>query len=234
MSEDSQSTQPNPPNGVSRDTFEGNRMEDVPLQQIHSQLLREKEEPTENFSPMPLTLMAMCAVLIFWAGLYLAWYSGDLDPFRFDETQRGASGIADAPREIDMLALGRRVYNQNCVACHQSDGRGQSGVFPPLVAADWVQEESPDRIIKVVLAGLAGPILVNGNPYNNAMTAFNRLSDRDIAAVLTFIRTEPTWQNNAPAVTPEMVAAVRAEFGGRTEPWTGPELEAIHGPVSSR
>lgn len=209
-------------------------MDDVPLQQIHSQLLREKDEPTENFSPMPLTLMALCGVLIFWAGIYLAYYSGDLDPFRFDETQRGGSAVAQGPREIDMMALGRRVYNQNCVACHQSDGRGQTGVFPPLVAADWVMEESPDRIIKVVLAGLVGPILVNGQPYNNAMTAFGRLSDRDIAAVLTFIRTEPTWQNNAPPVTPEMVAAVRAEFGARTEPWTGPELEAIHGPVPPR
>lgn len=128
------------------------------------------------------------------------------------------------------MALGRRIYSQNCAVCHQSSGRGLPGVYPTLVNADWVQDH-PDRLIKVILSGLAGPITVNGQPYNNAMTAFGRLSDQQIAAVLTYIRTDPAFENNSYAVEVERVARVRADFGARTEPWSQVELDAIHGPV---
>jgi len=220
-----------PPQGDSRDTFEANRFEDETLQRVHSQLMREKEEPTERFSPTPLALIGMFMLLAFWAGIYLIKYSGGFDPFHYDETkQAGAGAAAEAPREIDMLALGRRVYSQNCVACHQANGLGLPNVYPPLNGSDWVKD-NPERIIKVVLSGLQGAVVVNGNTYNNAMTPFGRLSDREIAAVLTFLRTDPEFNNNSYEVTPELVAAVRADYGARTDPWTQAELEAIHGPV---
>lgn len=225
-----QDTQPNPPDGKSRPTYEGNRFEDAQLQRVHSQLLREKDEPTENLSPMPLFLVALFMILAFWAGFYLVKYSGDFGPFHYDETQP-VGGLASAgPKEVDMMALGTRIFAQNCAVCHQQDGRGQAGVYPPLVASDWVRD-NPERLVKVVLAGLAGPVVVNGNPYNNAMTAFGRLSDQQIAAVLTYIRTSADYENNSYAVSPELVAQVRAEYGARAEPWSAPELEAIHGPV---
>jgi mono/diheme cytochrome c family protein len=225
--------QPNPPDGNSRQSFEGNRFQDDDLQKVHSQLMREKEEPTENFSPMPLFLVGLFMVLAFWAGIYLVKYSGDFGPFHYDETK--VAGVAEdtGPREVDMMALGKRIYNQNCVACHQSSGLGLPGVYPPLVAADWVQD-NPERLIKVILAGLAGPVVVNGNDYNNAMTAFGRLSDQQIAAVLTYIRTDPAYENASYPVEPELVAQVRADYGARTEPWTQVELEEIHGPVTGQ
>lgn len=220
-----------PPDGDSRPTFEGTRFEDADLQKIHTQLMREKEEPTENFSPMPLFLVAVFMILAFWAGVYLVHYSGDFGPFHYDETVRGGAAEATGPREVDMMALGKRIYNQNCVACHQASGMGLPGVYPTLVNSDWVQD-NPERLIKVVLAGLAGPVVVNGNPYNNAMTPFGRLSDQHIAAVLTYIRTDPAYQNASYAVSEELVAEVRAAYGSRTDPWSQPELEAIHGPVT--
>jgi mono/diheme cytochrome c family protein len=219
-----------PPEGKSRPTFEGTEFDDRDLQKIHSQLIREKEEPTENFSPMPLFLVAVFMILAFWAGIYLVHYSGDFGPFHYDETAKAGAGEDTGPREVDMMALGKRIYNQNCVACHQSSGLGLPGVYPPLVASEWVHD-NPERLIKVVLAGLAGPVVVKGNEYNNAMTAFNRLSDQHIAAVLTYIRTDPEYQNNSYAVSEELVAEVRAAYGARAEPWSQPELEAIHGPA---
>jgi hypothetical protein len=99
------------------------------------------------------------------------------------------------------------------------------------VASDWVKD-NPERLVKIILAGMAGPIVVNGNEYNNAMTAFGRLSDQQIAAVLTYIRTDVDYRNDSYAVSEELVAAVRAEYGARTEPWSQVELEAIHGPVT--
>lgn len=220
-----------PPTGESRPTFEGTRFEDVDLHKVHTQLMREKEEPSENFSPMPLFLVALFMILAFWAGIYIVHYSGDFGPFHYNETVRAGEGEVVGPKEVDMLALGARIYNQNCVACHQSSGLGLPGVYPPLVASDWVRD-NPERLIKIVLAGMAGPIVVNGNTYNNAMTAFARLKDQQIAAVLTYIRTHPDYNNDSYPVTEALVASVRAAYGARSEPWSQVELEAIHGPVT--
>lgn len=220
-----------PSEGKSRSTFEGTKFDDSDLQSVHSQLMREKEEPTENFSPMPLFLVALFMGLAFWAGVYLVHYSGDFGPYHYDETLKPGTASASGPQEIDMMALGTRIYSQNCVACHQSNGQGLPGVYPTLVNSDWVQD-NPERLIKVMLAGLAGPVTVNGNEYNNAMTAFGRLSDQQIAAVLTYIRTDPDYENDSYAVEEDLVAEVRAAYGERNEPWSQPELEAIHGPVT--
>jgi len=224
---------PAPPSGPSKSTYEKTRFEDADLQRVHAQLMREKEEPTENFSPTPLVLVALFMCFAFWAGIYLVQYSGDFGPFHYDETRRPGVTQDTGPREVDMLVLGRRVYNQNCVACHQASGRGLPGVYPTLVAADWVMD-SPERLIKVILAGLAGPVVVNGNPYNNAMTAFGRLNDQQIAAVLTYIRTDPAFENNSYPVEPALVAEVRAAYGARSDPWSQRELDALHGPVTGR
>ena len=75
-------------------------------------------------------------------------------------------------------------------------------------------------------------VTVNGNQYNNAMTPFRQLRDQQIAAVLTYIRTSPDFQNNSYEVSEELVASVRAEYGDRQDTWTQVELEAIHGPVT--
>lgn len=229
MSEDR--SNPHPPDERSRDTFEKTRFEDTNLQKVHAQLLREKEEPTENFSPMPLAFVGLFMVLAFWSGIYLVWYSGDFGPFHFDETMKPGALVDEGPREVDMMALGRRIYSQNCVACHQSSGRGIPGVYPSLVNVDWMQD-NPERLVKVIHSGLAGPIQVNGQDYNNAMTGFARLSDQQVAAVLTYLRTDDSFENNSYPVSEELVSRVRAEFGARTEPWTQPELEEIHGPVT--
>lgn len=220
-----------PPDGKSRETFEGNKFQDDHLQQVHAQLMREKEEPSENFSPMPLFLVALFMVLAFWAGIYVVKYSGGFSTFHYDETRVAGVAVATGPVEVDMMALGARIYAQNCVACHQQDGRGLPGVYPPLVNSDWVQD-NPERLIKIILAGMAGPVVVNGNEYNNAMTAFNRLSDQQIAAVLTYIRTSSDYENGSHVVEEDLVATVRADYGSRSEPWSAVELEAIHGPVT--
>ena len=219
-----------PPTGESRPTFEGNRFEDDALQAQHTQLLREKDEPQENFPPMPLAFVALFMVLAFWAGIYIVKYSGNFSPHHYDETKAMASTAPEAPKEVDWNKLGKRVFSQNCVACHQADGRGLPGVYPPVHGSDWVQD-NPERLVKVVLAGLSGKVVVNGNTYNNAMTPFGKLSDKEIAAVLTYIRTSEEFENKSYPVTPELVAEVRTKYGARTEAWTQPELEAIHGPV---
>ena len=220
--------------GESRETFEGNRFGDEALQRVHGQLMREKEEPSENFSYPPLVLIFVFMILAFWAGVYIAEYSGEFSPFVYDEHgEMMAKNLGPLPPP-DPLKLGKGVFVRNCVACHQSDGKGMAGVFPPVANSDWVRDH-PERLIKVVLGGLQGPVEVNGNAYNNAMMGLGgAIDDQGIAAVLTYIRTAEEFGNDSYPVTPEMVARVRAEYGARSEAWTAAELEQIHGPVTGR
>ncbi len=125
------------------------------------------------------------------------------------------------------IDLGKVVYEKNCAICHQGTGMGLPGQFPPLAGSEWVLAEKPDRIIRIVLNGLQGPIEVNGQQYNGAMFAFKDmpLTDEDIANALSYIRA--SWGNKAPIVKADEVKAIRAEVKGRPGPWSSAELLSI-------
>ena len=103
-----------------------------------------------------------------------------------------------------------------CYACHQQNGQGIAGQFPPLAGSDWVLGNK-ERLIKISMYGLMGEIEVNGVKYNNVMTPpgipAGSLTDDQIANVLTYIRND--WGNSASAVSAEEVATVRASLKGR-------------------
>ncbi len=100
---------------------------------------------------------------------------------------------------------GQAVYENVCAACHQADGMGMAGVFPPLKNSDYLQADT-ERAIDAVINGLSGKIKVNGVEYNAAMPPMNYLSDQDIASVLTYIL--HSW-NGGGKVTVAQVQAVR-------------------------
>ncbi len=109
--------------------------------------------------------------------------------------------------EARLMALGRQTYRRTCITCHQADGRGIPGTYPPLRETAWT-EGDPGRLIRLVLDGMHGPIEVKGKTYDQIMTPLGYLTDEQIAAVLTFVRQH--FGNEAGPVTPEQVAAVRA------------------------
>lgn len=217
--------------GGSKETFEDPRFRDDQLLRLHSQLLREKGEPTDNYPPLPLYMVFIFMILAFWAGIYTIKYSGGFNKFHYNEQRAFGVSEGGPAKQRSLSDIGKRVYSQNCVACHMSSGMGQPGVYPPLVNSDWVQD-NPRRLVKIILAGLQGEVQVNGVTYNNAMTAFGNLSDREIAGVLSYIRTDPVFENSSYEVSEDLVAEVRGDFGTRAEPWTQDELEEIHGPVT--
>lgn len=104
-------------------------------------------------------------------------------------------------------AAGAKVYSTNCSSCHQATGKGQPGVFPPL-AGNPVVTGDPAKVIHVVKNGLSGKVVVNGTTYNGQMPAWKgTLSDSDIAAVVSYIRT--SWGNKGTAVTAAQVTAAK-------------------------
>ena len=138
-----------------------------------------------------------------------------------------SAGVAKADPAAatpEQLAEGRKQYMLICVACHQPTGMGLPPVFPPLTKSEYVNG-SAERLIAMVLKGNAGPMTIEGKPYNNIMPGQELvLKDEQIAAVLSFVR--QNFGNNAPAIRPEMVAAARKKFAERKAPWTEPELKA--------
>ncbi|RZN87120.1 MAG: c-type cytochrome, partial [Verrucomicrobiaceae bacterium] len=112
---------------------------------------------------------------------------------------------------LTLFKKGHEVYSRegHCITCHQSDGKGlPAAMFPPLAGTKWING-SEERLIKLTLHGLLGPIEVKGKKYPGQvpMTAFQQLSNEEIAAVLTYVRN--TFSNKAPMITPAKVAEVR-------------------------
>lgn len=129
-----------------------------------------------------------------------------------------------APPGGEATVSGAEVY-ATCAACHQANGQGMPGSWPPLAGSEWLLN-NPEVPIRIVLHGLHGPITVKGQSYNNLMQAWGEtFSDEQIAAVLTYARSN--WGNNAPAVTAEQVATVREATKEHTEMWTAEELQGL-------
>lgn len=112
-----------------------------------------------------------------------------------------------APPVLLANQAGAAVYQRQCATCHQADGQGVPGAFPPLLNTDWVTGDSK-RLIGVMLRGLSDPIEVNGQRYDGEMPPQVVLSDEEIADVLTFVRS--SFGNRAPPVTSAEVTRERA------------------------
>jgi nitrite reductase (NO-forming) len=113
--------------------------------------------------------------------------------------------IASLTKEAQ-IERGQRVFMQTCFACHQPDGRGLPGIFPPLAASDFLLADH-DRPIRVVTKGLTGPVTVKGVTYNNVMPP-QVLTDQQIVDVLTYVTNR--WGNSAAPYTVEDVRRVKA------------------------
>ncbi len=179
---------------------------------------------------VPIWLIVFLFLLLYWGALYFdangGWFSPKIyAPYRDVEEltalQPGGGGN-------EFFELGKAVYNRpTCSACHQASGQGSPGQFPPLAGSEWVLEEQPGRIIRLVLYGMHGPVTVKGQQYNSSMVPWNVLSDEEVAAVITYVRQNKEWGNNASAVTPDQVKAIREKVGNRTQPFTADELMKI-------
>lgn len=128
------------------------------------------------------------------------------------------------PEEQALFDAGKAQFPLICGACHQPTGLGQDGLAPPLVDSDWVTG-SPERLARIALGGLRGPINVKGKIWELEMPPVWVLSDKEIASLLTYIRRE--WGHQASAITPDFVAKVRKETESREEAWTEADLLKI-------
>jgi mono/diheme cytochrome c family protein len=129
------------------------------------------------------------------------------------------------PAQVDktvanLIMRGKKVYNI-CKTCHQVNGMGTPPTYPPLSGSEFVTGDQT-RLIKILLHGVTGPMIIDSVTYSDHMPPAPVKSDYDIAAVITYVR--QAWKNKEDAVYPSDVKNVRSAFKGRKAMWTVEEF----------
>ena len=171
---------------------------------------------------------------VFFGGAYLGRYAGNFSGDGLDylggaprvATRAGAAGGAEQAAELTPAEKGKKIFSANCATCHQANGLGVAGQYPPLAGSEIVNGGAR-RPAMIVLKGLQGPLTVKGQHYGSAvMQPWEKtLNDQKIADVLTYVRQE--WGNTGGPVAAEGVGALRKELAGRAESWTEPDILAV-------
>jgi cytochrome c oxidase cbb3-type subunit II len=120
------------------------------------------------------------------------------------EEQRGAAPVAD-------LATGKKLYMQNCGACHQESGKGLAGAFPPLAGSPIVNNDDPDFMVRVILQGYDAR-----SEYGQMPGFAGLLSDEEISAIANHERS--SWGNKAGTVSADDIKKIRAAVMNEQNP----------------
>jgi mono/diheme cytochrome c family protein len=193
-----------------------------------TQQQRRDTEPTVGYSSVPLWLIVLLGLVFYWGLMYIDHHAGGFDSKVYEPFHNFAEVDDKQPKSGDQMTLlkGKKVFDSTCALCHQPNGLGDPSKAPPLVGSEWVLAKKPDRIIRIVLDGLQGPVTVKNQEWNLAMASWKTtFKDDEIAAVLSYVRNN--WENKAPFVQAEQVKEIRAKTKDRISAWTGPELQAV-------
>lgn len=145
--------------------------------------------------------------------------------FAITQTSPGQTGPGQTGPGQAFAELGREVYFREgiCATCHGADGLGVPGQYPRIANTFWINDRE-DRLIKILLHGFVGPVDGASETYPDTMEPLGgKLDDREIAAVLTFVRS--SWGNVGGPIDPRAVTNLRRKYASRTEPWTARDLE---------
>lgn len=228
-----------------RDNSRGTEPEtfsDPKIGEVHTQLAREKQEPREGFSGVPILVVFLFCALGFWGSVYFVKNAGPAEQkdkegkvispnmrfsaFAFETNAEPVKTGPAEPKAVDkQIKDGEKYFSQTCSSCHQLDGKGVPGTYPPLAGSAWVHG-APERVIKIAHYGIGGEIEVSGQKFNGAMADMGSgLNDQKLADLLTYVR--QAWGNKADPIDIDTVKAVRAATGKRG-PWTPAEILQQH------
>jgi mono/diheme cytochrome c family protein len=203
------------------------------VQEVHAAIQREKREPRVGLEPLSIWLVAVYGLAIFTGGAYLGRYSGNfsgdgLDPMGGPPPAKKAGGAQGQQQQAELSPRdrGKKIFAANCQTCHQANGQGVPGQYPPLAGSEFTIGGS-QRPAMIVLKGLQGPVKVKGQQFGSAvMQPWDKtLTDQKIADVLTYERSE--WGNNASPVTAEQIAALRKELASHPDSFNEHDILAI-------
>lgn len=202
-------------------------MKDDKLVEEHVRLSQEKHEPTEGFLHTPLIFVFIFGCLVFICSIQLA---DTTNGFQLHPPQEI---VELSPEEQETLRLerkinsGGKIFAARCASCHQANGLGIAGQYPPLDGSRWVTSDSA-LITNIILKGLKGEIEVKGQKYGTSAAvnmAKVEINDREIANVVTYVR--QAWSNQASEVFENEVSSVRSASSEQQDQWTGDQLQSM-------
>jgi nitrite reductase (NO-forming) len=138
-----------------------------------------------------------------------AVYIGDRAQPNMEAVATAAAAAKTGDLTVDeQIDAGKALFAGTCSTCHQPEGQGMEGVFPPLAKSDYIAAD-PKRVATAILHGLVGPVTVNGKDYNSNMPPMSQLTDDEVANISTYVLN--SWGNPGGRVTKEEAAAIRAQ-----------------------
>src|SRR2546423_15049564 len=203
------------------------------VQEVRAAIQPEKRKPLFGLEPLSIWLIVVYGLAIFTGGAYLGRYSGNfsgdgLDPMSGPPPAKkgGAAQGQQQEAELSPRDRGKKIFAANCQTCHQANGLGVPGQYPPLAGSEFTTG-GLKRPGMIVLKGLQGPVTVKGQKFGSAvMQPWDKtLTDQKIADVLTYERSE--WGNSASPVTAEQIAALRKELANHPDSFTEPDVLGV-------
>lgn len=166
----------------------------------------------ETPAPVPTWAWVLLLLIVAWSAFYITLQWSAPNGFASSPTYSlytGQSSQSGGKAVVSNENMGSSLYRTSCSSCHQGNGEGVTGAFPPLAGDAVVTDEDPTRHIEIILFGMQGKA-IDGVEYSAAMPPFaEQLSDEEVAAIVNHERT--SWGNDAPTVTANEVSNIRAE-----------------------
>jgi mono/diheme cytochrome c family protein len=223
--------QPYNPSSLTRQGMDYGETADV--QEVHAAIQREKREPRVGLEPLSMWLIVVYGLALFTGGAYLGRFSGNfsgdsLDIAYIPPKKAGPGGGQQTQEQAELSPhdRGKKIFAANCQTCHQANGQGVPGQYPPLAGSEFTTGGS-HRMAMIVMKGLQGPVKVKGQQYGTAvMQPWDKtLTDQKVADVITYERSE--WGNTASPVTAEQIAALRKELASHPESYIEQDILAV-------
>ena len=182
----------------------GSEFSDEEIVKSHVELSKTKHEPTKNFLVAPLIFVFVFGCLIFVCSIQLSLTTNSFQLHPPVEVVELTAEEKEALRLERKITSGEKIFAARCASCHQANGLGIEGQFPPLAASEWVTADA-GVITNVILKGLKGEIVVNGKTYGTSAAvnmAAVPITDREIANVSTYVR--QAWGNESDPIPSQL------------------------------
>src|SRR6056300_805738 len=213
---------------MSSEEIRSSGMKDDKLVDEHVRLNEIKHEPTKGFLQAPLIFVFVFGCLIFVCSIQLAHTTNDFQLHPPKEVVELTPEQKEALRLERKVGSGEKIFAARCASCHQANGLGIAGQYPPLAGSEWVTS-NPGIITNIIIKGLKGEIVVKGETYGTSAAvnmAAVPINDREIANVSTYVR--QAWGNSSNEVSEDLVSEIRSEFSSKQDQWLGDELKSLY------
>ena len=132
-----------------------------------------------------------------------------------------------SPQQQERMQAGKTWYVERCSICHGASGEGIAGLGPVLADSEWVTGPA-ERLVRIILHGMHGPVTVKGKAWNSVMpghAVMPGFTDEVASGLMTYLHR--AWGHRGRIIEPSFIRETHQASEGRFEPWTAEELQQL-------